>query len=48
MSSIAQRAEELRRLIDHHTHKYYVDAQPEISDRDYDLRRFHSNAMEWD
>jgi DNA ligase (NAD+) len=32
----AQRVEELRRLINYHNYKYYVDAQPEISDLEYD------------
>lgn len=36
MSSTKQRAEELRRLIDHHNYLYYVDAKPEISDREFD------------
>jgi DNA ligase (NAD+) len=36
MPSTAQRAAELRRLIDHHNYKYYVEAQPEISDREFD------------
>jgi len=36
MPSPAQRAEELRKLIDHHTYKYYVEANPEISDREFD------------
>jgi DNA ligase (NAD+) len=36
MVSAAQRAEELRRLILHHNHLYYVEARPEISDREYD------------
>src|SRR5438552_4814946 len=36
MPSIAQRAEEFRSLIDHHNYLYYVEAQPEISDREYD------------
>jgi len=36
MRSVAQRAEELRRLIDHHNRLYYVEARPEISDRDFD------------
>jgi DNA ligase (NAD+) len=36
MPSVAQRAEELRRLINYHSYKYYVEAQPEISDRDFD------------
>src|SRR5439155_1353616 len=30
------RAAELRRLIEHHNHLYYVEAQPEVSDREYD------------
>src|SRR5919109_565125 len=36
MPTIAQRAAELRRLIDHHNYLYYVEARPEISDREYD------------
>lgn len=36
MSSIAARAEELRRQINHHNYRYYVLAEPEISDREFD------------
>src|SRR5438876_807780 len=36
MSKPAARAAELRQLIDHHNHRYYVDAAPEISDREFD------------
>jgi DNA ligase (NAD+) len=36
MPSNAQRAAELRRSIDHHNYLYYVEARPEISDREYD------------
>jgi DNA ligase (NAD+) len=36
MPSVAHRAEELRKLIDYHNHKYYVEAKPEISDREFD------------
>src|SRR6059058_5939965 len=36
MASPAQRAAELRRQIDHHNFKYYVEASPEISDREFD------------
>ena len=36
MTKPAQRAEELRRQIDHHNYLYYVDAKPEISDREFD------------
>ena len=36
MPSIAQRVEELRRQINYHNYKYYVEAQPEISDREFD------------
>ena len=36
MGKPADRAAELRRLIDFHNHKYYVDAEPEISDREFD------------
>jgi DNA ligase (NAD+) len=34
--SIRQQIEELRRQIDYHNHKYYVEAAPEISDREFD------------
>jgi len=36
MSSPAKRASELRELINHHNYKYYVDNEPEISDREFD------------
>lgn len=36
MSSAGHRVEELRREIRRHDRLYYVDAQPEISDREYD------------
>lgn len=36
MPSPAARAAELRRLIDHHNRKYYVEAAAEISDREFD------------
>ncbi len=36
MPKPAARAAELRKLLDHHNHKYYVDAAPEISDREFD------------
>jgi DNA ligase (NAD+) len=36
MSAPSKRAEQLRKLIDHHNYKYYVEAQPEISDREFD------------
>jgi DNA ligase (NAD+) len=36
MTAAAKRAAELRKLIDFHNHKYYVEAQPEISDREFD------------
>src|SRR5437667_1965414 len=36
MSSPAKRAAELRKLIDHHNYLYYVEAEPEISDREFD------------
>src|SRR6266571_6815142 len=31
-----ERVEELRRLIEHHNYLYYVDAKPEISDKEFD------------
>lgn len=36
MSKLAQRAAELRRLLDHHNYKYYVEDKPEISDKEFD------------
>jgi DNA ligase (NAD+) len=36
MPSAAARAAELRTTIDRHNHLYYVEAAPEISDRDFD------------
>jgi DNA ligase (NAD+) len=36
MSAVAKRAEELCRLIYYHNYKYYVEASPEISDREFD------------
>src|SRR6185312_3028652 len=37
MPKLAQRAAELRRLIDHHNYRYYVEDRPEISDKEFDL-----------
>lgn len=36
MPTPRQRAADLRRQIDHHNQLYYVEARPEISDRDFD------------
>jgi DNA ligase (NAD+) len=36
MASVKDRVEQLRKEIRHHDYLYYVDARPEISDRDYD------------
>jgi DNA ligase (NAD+) len=36
MPTLKQRAEELRRQIEHHNYLYYVEARPEISDREFD------------
>jgi DNA ligase (NAD+) len=36
MPAVHERIDELRRLIDQHNHLYYVEAKPEISDRDFD------------
>lgn len=33
---VQDRAAELRRLLEHHNYKYYVEAKPEISDREFD------------
>lgn len=35
-ASAAKRAEELRQLLNYHNDKYYVEAKPEISDREFD------------
>src|SRR5262245_1407543 len=34
--SPAERIAELRRLIEHHNYKYYVEAMPEVSDKEFD------------
>ncbi|MCK5595618.1 NAD-dependent DNA ligase LigA, partial [bacterium] len=34
---ISQKTKKLREQIEHHNRKYYIDAQSEISDREYDL-----------
>lgn len=36
MPSSAQRAQELQKLLHHHNYLYYVEAKPEISDREFD------------
>jgi DNA ligase (NAD+) len=36
MASVQKRVDELRKQIDYHNQRYYVDAKPEISDRDFD------------
>lgn len=36
MPSVQSRIDELRRQIEHHNYKYYVEAKPEISDREFD------------
>src|SRR6266851_9872375 len=46
MSSASQRAEELRRQINHHNYLYYVEAKPEISDREYDFLLKELEALE--
>src|SRR6476619_4085211 len=33
---IAKRVETLRAELNHHNHLYYIDAKPEVSDREYD------------
>src|SRR5262245_1547549 len=32
----AARIDELRKLINHHNYKYYVEAAPEVSDKEFD------------
>jgi len=36
MTAAAARADELRKIIEHHNHRYYVAAAPEITDREFD------------
>ncbi|MFN7160353.1 MAG: NAD-dependent DNA ligase LigA [Candidatus Gracilibacteria bacterium] len=36
MKNIQSRIEELRTLLRHHNHQYYIEENPEISDREYD------------
>lgn len=38
MSDVQKRIEELRKSIEYHNQRYYVDAKPEISDRDFDKK----------
>src|SRR6516225_6668224 len=44
--SPAKRAEELRQLIHHHNYKYYVEAAPEISDKEFDHLLKELEALE--
>jgi DNA ligase (NAD+) len=46
MPTPAHRAAELRRLIDHHSYLYYVEAKPEISDREFDRLLEELKALE--
>lgn len=46
MPTVAQRAAELRRQINHHNYKYYVEANPEISDREFDRLLDELKALE--
>ena len=36
MNSAQERIEELRRQLNYHNHKYYVEDNPEIEDYEYD------------
>ena len=45
-TSAAQRAAELRRLIEHHRRRYYVDDAPDIPDADYDALERELDALE--
>ncbi|MDX6632436.1 MAG: ligase, partial [Solirubrobacterales bacterium] len=46
MSAAADRAAELRRLLEHHNHRYYVLDDPEISDPEYDALLDELRALE--
>jgi DNA ligase (NAD+) len=44
--SSSKRAEELRRQINHHNYLYYVEAKPEISDKEFDFLLKELEALE--
>jgi DNA ligase (NAD+) len=46
VSAAADRAAELRRLLEHHNHRYYVLDDPEISDPEYDALLDELRALE--
>jgi DNA ligase (NAD+) len=46
MTSAAKRVAELRKQIERHNHLYYVDAKPEISDREFDRLLEELRALE--
>src|SRR5262245_7717677 len=46
MPSAKQRVEELRRQINHHNYLYYIEARPEISDREFDKLLKELEALE--
>lgn len=46
MPTPAARAADLRRLIDRHNRLYYVDARPEVSDREFDALLAELTALE--
>src|SRR5438477_3403567 len=48
MASAQKRVEELRKQIEHHNHLYYVDAKPEITDRDFDRLLDELKSLEAD
>ncbi len=45
-ASPTKRAEELRRLLNHHNYKYYVEAKPEISDLEFDRQLRELEGLE--
>jgi DNA ligase (NAD+) len=44
--SVETRIEELRRIIEHHNHQYYIENNPEISDLEYDRLMKHLQELE--
>ena len=46
MNNVKKRIDELRKELDCHNHKYYVDAKPEISDREFDRLLEELKALE--
>lgn len=44
--TVKERIEELRRELNYHNHKYYVENAPEISDYDFDMMMHELQRLE--